>query len=82
MQDEVCDADGYCIMKLCRNLLIELLNYLLITYLLTPWRGVLLEKLTGSQLVNKFPAFNGPRRLIIALTSAHYLSLSCTCGSP
>jgi hypothetical protein len=30
-----------------------------ITYLLTPWIGVLLEKLTGLQLVKKFPAFYG-----------------------
>ena len=29
------------------------------TYLLTPWSRVLLEKLTGSQLVKKFPAFYG-----------------------
>jgi hypothetical protein len=29
------------------------------TYLLTPWSRVLLEKLTGFQLVKKFPAFNG-----------------------
>ena len=27
------------------------------TYLLTPWCRVLLEKLTGLQLVKKFPAF-------------------------
>jgi len=27
-----------------------------ITYLLTQWRRVLLEKLTGSELVKKFPA--------------------------
>jgi hypothetical protein len=27
---------------------------------LTPWRRVLLEKLTGPQLVKKFPAFYGP----------------------
>ena len=27
------------------------------TYLLTPWSRVVLEKLTGLQLVNKFPAF-------------------------
>jgi hypothetical protein len=27
--------------------------------LLTPWSSVLLEKLTGSQLVKKFPAFYG-----------------------
>jgi len=34
------------------------LNYLL-TYLLTPLSTVLLEKLTGFQLVKKFPAFYG-----------------------
>ena len=32
------------------------------TYLLTPWCRVLLEKLTGLQLVKKFPAFHGTRR--------------------
>ena len=26
---------------------------------LTPWSGILLEELTGSQLVKKFPAFYG-----------------------
>jgi hypothetical protein len=25
----------------------------------TPWDRLLLEKLTGSQLINKFPAFDG-----------------------
>jgi hypothetical protein len=30
------------------------------TYLLTPWSTVLLEKLTGSQSVKKFPAFMEP----------------------
>jgi len=28
--------------------------------LLSPWSGVLLEKLTGFQLVKKFPAFYEP----------------------
>jgi hypothetical protein len=28
-----------------------------VTYLLTPWSRVLLEKLTGLQLVKKFPAW-------------------------
>jgi hypothetical protein len=37
---------------------------------------VLPEKLTGSQLVKKFPAFYGTRRFITAFTSASYLSLS------
>ena len=31
----------------------------LLTYLLTPWSRALLEKLTGFQLVKKFPAFYG-----------------------
>ena len=46
------------------------------TYLLTPRRRVLLEKLTGLQLVKKFPAFHGTRRFITALTSVRQLSLS------
>ena len=46
------------------------------TYLLTPWCRVLLEKLTGLQLVKKFPAFHGTRMFITALTSVRYLSLS------
>ena len=45
-------------------------------YLLTPWCRVLLEKLTGLQLVKKFPAFHGTRRFITAITSVRHLSLS------
>ena len=45
-------------------------------YLLTPWCRVLLEKLTGLQLVKKFPAFHGTRMFIAALTSVRQLSLS------
>ena len=44
-------------------------------YLLTPRFRVLLEKLTGLQLVKKFPAFHGTRRFITALTSVRHLSL-------
>ena len=33
------------------------------------------EKLTGLQLMKKFPAFNGTRRFITALTRVRYLSL-------
>jgi len=47
-----------------------------IYYLLTPWGRVLLQKLTGLQLVKKFPAFYGTRRFITAFTSARHLSLS------
>jgi len=52
-----------------------LLTYLR-TYLLTPRCRVLLEKLTGLQLVKKFPSFHGTRRFITALTSIRHLSLS------
>jgi len=48
----------------------------LYTYLLIPWSRVLLEKLTGFQLVKKFPAFYGTRRFIFLVTKARYLSLS------
>jgi len=51
------------------------LSYIL-TYLLTPWCRVLREKLTGLQLVKKFPAFHGTPRFITALTSVRHLSLS------
>ena len=44
--------------------------------LLTPWCRVHLEKLTGLQLVQKFPAFHGTRRFITALTSVRHLSLA------
>ena len=44
-------------------------------HLLTPWSRVLLEKLTGYQLV-KFPTLYGTERFITAFTSACHLSLS------
>ena len=47
-----------------------------LTYLLTPWCRVLLEKLTGLQLVKKFPAFYGTRRFITAFSSFRHPSLS------
>ena len=48
----------------------------LLTHLLTPWCRVLLQKLTGLQLVKKFPVFHATRRFITALTSVHHLSLT------
>jgi len=47
-------------------------------HLLTPWNKVLLEKLTGSQLVKKFSALYGMWRFITAFTLARHLSLSWT----
>jgi hypothetical protein len=38
--------------------------------LLTPWSRVLVVKLTGLQIVKKFPAFYGTRRFITEFTSA------------
>ena len=46
------------------------------TYLLTPRCRVLLEKLTGLQLVKKFPAFHGTWRFITALTSVRHKQAS------
>ena len=48
----------------------------MLTYLLTPWYWVLLENVTGLQLVNKFLAIHGTRRFITALTSVRHLSIS------
>jgi hypothetical protein len=43
---------------------------------ISPWKAVLLEKLTSLQLVKKFTAFYGTRKFITAFTSACHLSLS------
>jgi hypothetical protein len=47
----------------------------LLTYLLTPWSTVLLEKPTSFQLVKKFPAFYGTRGFITAFTCSRKPSL-------
>ena len=59
------------------NIYIYIYIYIYITYLLTPWCRVLLEKLTGLQLVKNFPAFYGTRMFITELTTVRHLSLSC-----
>ena len=66
-----------------RSTLRHLLSYLrtyLLTYLITSFLSalsrVLLEKLTGFQLVKKLPQLYGTRRFITASTSARHLSLS------
>jgi len=43
---------------------------------LTAWRRVLLENLTGSKPVQKFPTLYGTRRFIAAFTTSRHLSLS------
>jgi len=47
-----------------------------LSYLLVLTYSLLLEKLTGSQLVKKFPIFYGTRRFITAFTTARHLFLS------
>ena len=46
-------------------------------YLLTPWSIILLENVTGSQLI-RFPAFYGTRRFITAFTRFGFVGL-CGC---
>jgi len=59
-------------------IIIYLTYYLfhIITYLLTPWSRVLLEKLTCSAASQEIPRIFGTRRFLTVLTSAHHLSLS------
>ena len=52
--------------------------FITLTFIPTPCSRVLLDKLTRSQLVKKFPAFYGTRRFITAFTSAGHLSPSWT----
>jgi len=47
-----------------------------LTHSLTPWSRVLLEKLTGSHIVKKFPTFYGTQRFITVFTSACNVYLS------
>jgi hypothetical protein len=47
-----------------------------VTYLLTPWSRVLLEKLTGFAASQEIPPIFGTRRFLTVTTSAHHLSLS------
>jgi len=60
---------------LCHYITSIALTYSLIYHLLNLSSRVL-EKLTGSQLVKKYPAFYGTQRFITAFTSVRHLSLS------
>jgi hypothetical protein len=46
------------------------------TYLLTPWSGFLIEKVTGFHLLQKILVCHGNRRFITAFTLVRHLSLS------
>jgi len=72
-------------MNLARNLggmlsldtqTVHIYIYIYITYLLTPWRRVLLEELTGSAASQEIPHIFGTQRFLTVLTSARHLSLS------
>ena len=51
-------------------------SLILLTYLLTPWIRVLLEKLTGSAASQEIPRIFGTRRFLTVFTSARHLSIS------
>jgi len=72
------DDQNYCLRK-C-SIAVPRINYtqFLVTTnkIYTQWRKDLLEKLTGLQLVKKFPTFYGTRKFITAITIAHNLSLT------
>ena len=68
LQLRYCNIIHYYII-LCTGIILHINTF-------TPWFRVLLEKLTGLQLVKKFSAFYGTRMFITALTSLRHLSLS------
>jgi hypothetical protein len=53
--------------------------YIWLTYVLTPWSRVLLEKLTGFA-ASQIPSVYGTRKFITVLTSVRHLSLSWACS--
>jgi hypothetical protein len=61
-----CRARSFQILSLSALTLCEKQRFM---YLLAPWSTVLPEKLTGSQVVKKFHAFYGTRRLFTAFAS-------------
>jgi len=60
---------GYDVVYFGRDTLLTYFLTYLISYLLTPWSTVLLEKLNGFQLVKIFPTFYGTRKFIAEFTS-------------
>jgi len=58
------------------KMLISVKSILFFFTLLTAWSRVLLEKLTGSQVVKKFPTYYGNQSFFTAFTNAYHLFLS------
>jgi len=76
-RDDVCCTRIIGVYSASENVALEyILIWTILTCLLTPWTRVLLEKLIGSQLFKKFPAFYGSRKFITALTSACQLPIT------
>ena len=71
---KVCNKDRHFRVRSIKNLSVQ--HVISITYILTLRCRILLENLTGLQLVKKFPEFYGTRTFITSLTSASHLSLS------
>ena len=76
LSDQYCYSELLLHVSFVRIYLLTYLSTFLLTYLLTLRSRVLLEKLTGLQLVKIFPAFYGTRMFITAVASARHLSLS------
>ena len=60
----------------CHKDLVSHIKYNHLTSLLTPGSRVLLEKLTSSKLITKFPTFYGTPKFITVFTNACHPSLS------
>jgi len=65
-----------CVCVAAKQLMIACTEFTVLTYLVTPWSRVLLEKLTGSEASHEIPRLFGTRRFLTVFTSARHLSLS------
>jgi hypothetical protein len=80
---QITPADIYPVISACNTfnfprsiqIISTMLHDLRTEAVLTAWSRVILEKLTGSQLVKKFVLRYGTRRFITAFTKASHLSL-------
>ena len=78
IQPSTCPIQVAGLQVIWRHVLLEhyALQHVRESRIFTPWSRVLLQKLTGFQLVKKFPTFYGTPRFITTFTSARLLSLS------
>ena len=64
------------LLQFIRAVVLCILNIRQTQHMFTSWNTAFPEKLTGSQLVTKFPAYFEIRRLNTAFTRVRHLSLS------